>query len=74
MKTDKNGLSTCPIGEEQYEPMPYRRDTRIQYDWRDNDGELFSGIFKNLEEARKQRNKWRIEKYSNIINNWRDND
>jgi len=68
MKTDKNGLSTCPIGEEQYELMPYRRDTRIQYDWRDNDGELFSGIFKNLEEARKQRNKWRIEKYSNIIN------
>jgi hypothetical protein len=72
MKTDINGLSTCPIGEEQYELMPYRRDTRIQYDYRDVDGELFSGIFENLEKACKERNNWRKEKYKDIIYKQKD--
>jgi hypothetical protein len=67
MKTDINGLSTCPVGEEQYELFPYRRDTRVQYDYRDIDEELFSGVFKSLEEARKQRDEWRRNKYKDMI-------
>lgn len=52
MKTDKNGVSTCPIGEERWEEYPYKRLTMIQYDYRAKDGELFSGVFETLESAR----------------------
>ena len=67
MKTDKNGQSTCPAGEERYELFPYRRDTRVQYDYRHTDGELFSGVFANLHEARKARHEWLFEKIKNEI-------
>lgn len=63
MKTDNNGVSTCPKGEERYERFPYRRDTRVQYDYRDYDGMLFSGVFQTLEMARDARDKWLIERH-----------
>jgi len=60
MKTDVNGCSTCPNGEEQYEG--YYSMTgfrwRVQYDYRTPNGKLFSCVARSLEEARARRDKW----------------
>lgn len=60
MKSDKNGCSTCPVGEEQYESF---RSTStgsyyVQYDYRDTDGSLFTTIAIDLETARNSRDRW----------------
>lgn len=62
-KLTVNGISTCPQGEEKYEYFnitPRRRQMgrRCQYDYRDNDGELFSCIGHNLEQCREKRDRW----------------
>ena len=45
MKHDKNGCSTCPRGQEQYEDLTDgSRDTIVAYEYRDWDGELFSTV------------------------------
>ena len=48
------------IGREQYENYKSRvtKKIYIQYDYRHLDGELFSCIANNLEEAREKRNEW----------------
>ncbi len=59
MKTDIQGCSTCPKGQERYEH--YRNGNgfdRLQYDFRTNDDRLFSCIAKTLEDARKRRDAW----------------
>lgn len=62
MKTDSNGCSTCPIGEERYEQYSFRmgqkRVAHVQYDYRHTDGELFSCVKPTLELCRKARDKW----------------
>ena len=56
MKTDKNGCSTCPKGEERYESYTDHRGRKlVQYDYRSLDGTLFSCVSKDLETARKKR-------------------
>ena len=60
MKTDIKGCSTCPAGQEQYEEFNTRKGTRIQYDYRHPNGELFSAIAKTLEEARAERDRWLV--------------
>ena len=68
MKTDNNGCSTCPVGEEQYEYFEVGgypgglKSTRVQYDYRDTDGELFSCVATCIEAARAKRHLWAIEK------------
>ena len=50
-----------PPGSEQYEEYTTafgNGGTRVQYDYRACDGELFSCIAKTVEEARKRRDKW----------------
>jgi len=62
MKTDHNGCSTCPRGQEQYEMFTaYNKKKFVQYDYRLLNGELFSCIAPSLEIARKKRDAWIIK-------------
>jgi len=59
MRSDRNGCSTCPRGQESYET--YRgsdRKPRVQYDFRTQDGRLFSCTAPSVEVARKNRDHW----------------
>ena len=62
MKSDINGCSTCPIGQEQYEEYTQKLGQKVynlvQYDYRHTDGELFSTVAPSLEEARKRKDNW----------------
>jgi hypothetical protein len=60
MKTDRQGCSTCPKGQEQYETFysSIMGGKRVQYDYRRPDGKLFSCIAKSLDEARAKRDAW----------------
>ena len=58
MRTDVKGCSTCQVGRESYETFRTTKGERIQYDYRTQDGDLFSCIAKSLEEARKRRDDW----------------
>lgn len=60
MKTDRNGCSTCPNGQEQHEEYFDRivRGYRVQYDYRTPDGRLFSTIAPTLDIARRRRDAW----------------
>ena len=64
MKTDVNGCSTCPVGEERYEFFEVGgypgglKSERIQYDYRHTTGELFSCVATTLDKAREHRDRW----------------
>ena len=66
MITDVRGCSACKAGQEQYETFTTRiglkRVSRLQYDYRHTNGELFSTVAKNLSEVRKMRDAWIKEK------------
>jgi hypothetical protein len=57
-----NGVSTTTRGQEKYERFSYgigrRKKTAYQYDYRTEDGELFSCCRPTLEACREARNKW----------------
>lgn len=73
MKTDQNGCSTCPVGEERYEQFTHRfvrrGSTYFQYDYRDFDGELFSTVAPTLERCRTLRDQWKNRKTQLITDN-----
>ena len=58
MKTDKKGISICPVGKEQYKCFWKNNEQVVQYDYRDKEGELFSIIENTLDHAREARNMW----------------
>ena len=66
METTKmtiNGVSVCPTGEERHEyftPAFARRTKKrfCQYDYRHEDGELFSCVAPTLEERHQRRDEW----------------
>ena len=60
MKSDRNGCSTCPPGEEQYEEYYSEISRRwlVQYDYRRPDGELFGCVAPTLEICRERRDAW----------------
>ena len=62
----KNGISTTLAGQEQYETFYLRqrgkRVRRIMYDYRMEDGELFSVVAPTLEECRQKRDEWLTKK------------
>ena len=62
MKSDRNGVSTCAPGEEQYEIAHVGRLAYVQYDFRHPDGELFTTTAPNLKTARDRRDKWLAKK------------
>ena len=58
-----NGVSTCKTaGTEKYESFQSgfgrRKRTLVQYDYRSEDGELFSCVKPTLDECRTARDKW----------------
>ena len=59
MKTDINGVSQCQKGTENYETfyttIRRKRTKLIQYDYRNEDGELFTCVKPTLTECRKAR-------------------
>lgn len=59
MKTDINGVSQCQKGTENYEAfyttIRRKRTKLIQYDYRNEDGELFTCVKPTLTECRKAR-------------------
>lgn len=59
----QNGISTTTApGQEQWERftshLSRRPETRIQYDYRHTDGQLFSCVRKTLEDCRAARDQW----------------
>jgi hypothetical protein len=64
MKTDINGCSTTPAGQEHYETYysPTLHATRIQYDYRTPQGQLFSCAAPTLEAARARRDAWLLKR------------
>jgi len=60
MKSDIDGCSTCPMGQESYEEYysPLARGMRVQYDYRHINGKLFGCVARSLAEARRQRDEW----------------
>lgn len=70
MKSDANGCSTCPAGEENWEEFTWvgSKKKQIQYDYRTPDGKLFSCIADTLDKARRKRDGWlkRMENQNNV--------
>lgn len=62
MKMTENGVSTCPAGQERYEEFLAgrvgRKKKMVQYDYRTEDGRMFSTVKPTLEECRKARDLW----------------
>jgi len=58
MKTDQNGQSTCPPGQEKYETFVIGNKRLVQYDYRTPDGKLFTTVARTLEAARTRRDAW----------------
>lgn len=58
----QNGISTAQAGQEQsetfYSTSRGRRITRVMYDYRTQDGELFSVVAPTLKECRHKRDEW----------------
>ncbi|MEZ3591301.1 MAG: DUF3873 domain-containing protein [Muribaculaceae bacterium] len=58
----KNGISTTQPGQEQYETFYSshggRKVSRVMYDYKTQDGELFSVVASTLQECRQKRDQW----------------
>ncbi len=58
----QNGISTTQAGQEQYETFYSSRRggriTRVMYDYRAQDGDLFSVVAPTLRECRLKRDEW----------------
>lgn len=69
MKTNSinnNGCSVCEQGKENYTTFiagAFRGTEYYQYDYRHTNGKLFSTVAKSLEECRKRRDEWLINKW-----------
>jgi len=66
---DNRGCSVCPAGSENYEVFSTRlrgqRVKRVQYDYRTQDGELFSTVASSLTECRHRRDEWLSKREAN---------
>jgi hypothetical protein len=62
----QNGISTTQRGQEQYEAFYYthrgERVEQIMYDYRTEDGELFSVVSNTIKEWRQKRDEWLAKK------------
>ena len=62
IRMTQNGISTTQAGHEQYETFYSahrgRRITRVMYDYRTHEGELFSVVAPTLKECRQKRDEW----------------
>ena len=65
MNTDRAGCSTCPPGQEQYETFTIsfgaiKGQTRVQYEYRTLDGQLFTCLARDLDDARARCADWLV--------------
>ena len=62
----QNGISTTQRGQKQYEAFYHthrgKRVEQIMYDYRTEDGELFSVVAPTLKECRQKRDEWLAKK------------
>lgn len=58
MKTDVNGVSQCQPGCENYETFTHRRKKFYQYEYRAEDGELFTCVKPTLTDCRKAKDEY----------------
>lgn len=58
MKTDVNGICSCPAGGEQWEEVTAFGDRYVKYYYRKPTGLLFTTIADNLAQARAARDAW----------------
>lgn len=62
MKTDEKGCSTCKKGTENYETFTGTVGGKlamyVQYDFRTEDGQLFSCVGRGLSHCREKRDEW----------------
>ncbi len=67
----QDGISTTKAGQEQYETFfPSHRGRKVQreiYDYRTDEGELFSVVATTLKECRKKRDEWLAKKQTEPI-------
>lgn len=62
-KMNKDGVSVCATGQENYECFEARRGKWFyQYDYRHTDGELFSIVLPTLKQCRECRDEWIADK------------
>ncbi len=65
----QDGISTTKAGHEQYETFysshQGRKVQRVMYDYRTEEGELFSVVAPTLKECRKKRDEWLNKKATN---------
>lgn len=58
----QNGISTTQAGQEQYETFYSahrgKKISRVMYDYRTQEGELFSVVAPSLRECRQKRDEW----------------
>ena len=58
----QNGISTTQAGQEQYETFYSshrgKKISRVMYDYRTQEGELFSVVAPTLKECRQKRDEW----------------
>lgn len=58
----QNGISTTQTGQEQYETFYSshrgKKVSKVMYDYRTKDGELFSVVAPTLKECRQKRDEW----------------
>ena len=58
----KNGISTTQSGQEQYETFYSshrgKKISRVMYDYRTQEGDLFSVVAPTLKECRQKRDEW----------------
>lgn len=69
MKTDIKGISTCKKGEEHFEFFKsiINKKRLIQYEYRSNEGELFTCVAPTLEECRRKMHSWALKKIEGVI-------
>lgn len=70
MKSDINGCSTCPKGEERYERFIHRGLSYYQYEFRSKNGELFTCVKPTYDKCKEELNKWLMEDTKRISNNY----
>lgn len=71
MKTDRNGCSTCPVGEERFEMFKSVLSKRVsvQYDFRHPVYGLFSTVAPSLFDARGRRDVWLSARQASAVAN-----
>jgi len=67
MKSDVDGRSMPPRGQEQYERWTgWDKRPRVQYDYRAWNGDLFATIAGTLDECRQRRDEWLAERSGEV--------